>query len=86
MVIAIVFKVMRMSALIIFFVALALLCRNPDYAGIQWKLTMVFAVLLPQMGITTMRINVSHNMNRFELISGWITGTIIIFSCGFTDW
>ena len=47
---------------------------------------MYFIVLFPSIVIATIRIQISRDMNRFEIFCEWILSLAIIICSGFTDW
>ena len=67
------------------FVSTGLFCRIKDLEGIQWIILM-YCVVFPSMIIVDLQINVSPEMNNFELYCEWTAGIAIILSCCFTEW
>ena len=62
-----------------------MLMRSFDYAGLQWVLIIIFAILLPSINNLAIRVNLSRRQNRLELFNEWACGNVMIFSCLFTE-
>ena len=70
----------------IIFVSTGLFCRIKDFEGLQWVVVMNGVVIFPSIVIVKLKINVSREMNYFELYCEWTAGIAMIISCCFSEW
>jgi hypothetical protein len=69
----------------IIFCFLVMFMRNTDVTGLQWVLIVICATLLPSLNNMSIRVNHARWQNRLELFNEWICGSVLIYSCLFTD-